>query len=66
MALGMAGGGITEGSNGDMCLTGSGTFLGLSVVFGFASSFFFPRLQNFRMPADIPVIGSCSVFCGAS
>lgn len=57
---------MAEGDSGDVALTGSGTLLGLSVAFGFVSSFFFPRFQNFRMPADIPVLGSCCVLCGAS
>lgn len=62
----MVGGGIVEGRSGDVGLTGSGTLFGVSAVFGFVSSFFLPRFQNLRMPADIPVIGSCSVLCGAS
>ena len=57
----MVGGGIAEGRSG---LTGSGTHLGASVVFGFASSFFLPRFKSLRRPADIPVFGSVSVLCG--
>lgn len=63
----MVGGGIAEDESGDVGLTGSGTLLGLSVVFDFPSSFFFPRFQIFRMPAVIPVLDSCSVlWCSVS